>query len=111
MQPVSKLENLKKNKDLMAEVQNKFPTMAGRIDPIKKKFAFIIELESDQSGIELSPEDKLKLEGLDEAWSKFREDLEKAKQIINRCHQQLKTEVDSSIEEFKKDCQDDKKKF
>jgi len=111
MQPVSKLENLKKNKDLMAEVQAKLPTMAGRIDPIKKKFAFIIELESDQSGIELSPEDKLKLEGLDEAWAKFREDLEKAKQIINRCHQQLKTEVDNSIEDFKKDCQDNKKKF
>jgi len=31
--------------------------------------------------------------------------------IIQKCYQQLKTEVDNQIEDFKKDCQENKKSF
>lgn len=72
--PPSKLEHLKKNKDLYAEV-------------------------------------KAKLDGLDDAWAKFQEGLEEANVIINKCYISLKTEVDNSIEDFKKECQDNKRNF
>lgn len=87
--------------------------MGGKREPIKKKFAYIQELIDMNEGkdIELTPEEKMKLDGIDDAWSKFNDDLEKAKQIINRCHQSLKTEVDNQIEDFKKECQDNKKNF
>lgn len=113
MQHPNKLDHLKKNKDLMNDVQSRLPQMGGRRDPIKKKFAYIQDLIDSNEGnnIELTPDEKMKLEGLDDAWLKFKDDLDKAKQIINRCHQQLKTEVDNSIEDFKKECQDNKKNF
>lgn len=87
--------------------------MGNKRDPIKKKFAYIQELIDMNEGkdIELTPEEKMRLEGLDDSWLKFNEDLAKADQIIKRCHQQLKTEVDNQIEDFKKDCQDNKKNF
>jgi Mg2+ and Co2+ transporter CorA len=113
MQHPNKLDHLKKNKDLMNDVQSRLAQMGGRRDPIKKKFAYIQDLIESNEGnnIELTPDEKMKLEGLDDAWLKFKDDLDKAKQIINRCHQQLKTEVDNSIEDFKKECQDNKKNF
>lgn len=97
----------------MADVLAKLPQMSARRDPIKKKFIYIQELIDGNEGanIELTPEEKARLEGVDDAWTKFNDDLEKAKQIINRCHQQLKTEVDNSIEDFKKECQENKKAF
>lgn len=94
MQPPNGLHQLKKNKDLMQEVLTKLPQMGGKREPIKKKFAYIQDLIDNNEGqnIEFTPEEKLKLEGIDDAWSKFNEDLDKAKTIINRFHQQLKTE-------------------
>jgi hypothetical protein len=109
--PPTKLDHLKKNKDLFAEVKAKLPALAARREPIKKKFAFIQDQETNDGSTELSEEDKAKLEGLEEAWKKFQDGLEDAAIIINRCHAQLKTEVDNSIEDFKKECQDNKKNF
>lgn len=60
---------------------------------------------------ELNDEDKAKLDGLDDAWAKFQEGLEEANVIINKCYISLKTEVDNSIEDFKKECQDNKRNF
>jgi hypothetical protein len=45
--------------------------------------------------IELTPEEKEKLDKIDESWNTFNENLDKANQIIKRCHQSLKTEVDN----------------
>ena len=61
--------------------------------------------------IELTPEEKAKLDGIDESWTTFNDNLDKANVIIKRCHQTLKTEVDNQIEDFKKECQDNKKNF
>jgi hypothetical protein len=71
--------------------------MGGKRDPIKKKFTYIQELIDMNEGkdIELTPEEKHKLETIDESWNNFNADLETAKGIIQRCHQQLKTEVDN----------------
>lgn len=54
--------------------------MSSKREPIKKKFAYIQDLidSNEGSNIELTPEEKVKLEGIDDAWSKFGEDLEKA---------------------------------
>jgi hypothetical protein len=73
MQHPNKLDHLKKNKDLMNDVQSRLPQMSGRRDPIKKKFAYIQDLIDSNEGnnIELTPEEKMKLEGLDDAWMKF----------------------------------------
>jgi hypothetical protein len=59
----------------------RLPQMGGRRDPIKKKFAYIQDLieSNDGNNIELTPDEKMKLEGLDDAWIKFNDDLEKAK--------------------------------
>jgi len=59
----------------------------------------------------LSEEDKAKLEGLDNAWEEFLKGLDEANVIIQKCYTQLKQEVDSSIEDFKKECQDNKRNF
>ena len=60
---------------------------------------------------ELNDEDKAKLDRLDDDWAKFLEGLEEANVIINKCYISLKTEVDNSIEDFKKECVDNKKNF
>jgi dynein heavy chain len=84
-----------------------------RRDPIRKKFQYIIEQEQDITIMSggLTEDDKLKLNGLDEAWNKFREGLEEANQIIQRSYQQLKTEMDHTIDDFKKEVQENKKNF
>ena len=69
--PPTKLDHLKKNKDLFAVVKAKLPALAARREPIKKKFAFIQDQETNDGSTELSEEDKAKLEGLEEAWKKF----------------------------------------
>ena len=52
---------------------------------------------------EFSEEDKIKLAGLDEAWNKFRDGLEEANLIIQKSYAQLKTEMDHTIDDFKKE--------
>jgi uncharacterized phage infection (PIP) family protein YhgE len=110
--PPTKLEHLKINKDLYASVRAKLPQLEARREPIKKKFQYLQDQPDQDTGLaELSEEDKAKLEGLDDAWARFREGLEEANGIIQKCSAQLKTEVDNSIEDFKKECQENKKNF
>lgn len=80
MQPPKGLEHLKKNKDLMTDVKQRLPQMGAKRDPIKKKFQYIQDLidNNEGSNIELTPEEKLKLEGIDDVWVKFNDDLDKA---------------------------------
>jgi hypothetical protein len=71
---------LKKNKDKFAEVKAKIKQLEDRKDPIRKKFQYIIEQEQDITIMSggLTEEDKLKLNGLEEAWNKFVEGLSEA---------------------------------
>lgn len=109
--PPTQLEHLKKNKDLYNEVRAKLHVLDARREPIKKKFQYIQEQDQDIGLTELSDEDKAKLDGLDEAWARFNDGLDEANLVIQKCYAQLKTEVDNSIEDFKKECQDNKKNF
>jgi hypothetical protein len=113
--PPTKLEHLKRNKDLYASVRARLPMLEGRREPIKKKFQYLQDQATDtDTGAdagEWTEEDKAKLDGLDDAWARFLEGLDEANGIIQRCSAQLKTEVDNSIDDFKKECQDNKKGF
>jgi len=60
---------------------------------------------------ELTDEDKLKLEGLDDAWERFKEGLNEANGMIGKSYTSLKSEVDSQIDDFKKDCMENKRTF
>jgi len=111
--PATDLAHLKKNKDKYAEVKAKMKKLEDRRDPIRKKFQYIIEQEQDITIMSggLTEDDKLKLNGLDEAWLKFKEGLDEANQIIQKSYQQLKTEMDHTIDDFKKEVQENKKNF
>ena len=61
----------------MYQVRNKMNELDARRDPIKMKFMYIYEQDND-IGVEMSDEDKLKLEGLDDAWIKFQDGLDEA---------------------------------
>ena len=103
-QPATKLELLKKNKDLLDDVYRRLDQYDARREPIKAKFRYLQEQESDISMVDLNVDDKAKLEGLDDAFLKFKEGLEDARSSIGRYYSQLRTEVDNSIEDFKKEC-------
>jgi ElaB/YqjD/DUF883 family membrane-anchored ribosome-binding protein len=111
--PSTDLPHLKKNKDKYAEVRSKLKKLDDRRDPIRKKFQYIIEQEQDITIMSggLTEEDKQKLSGLDDAWNKFQEGLSEANGIINKSYINLKTEVDHSIEDFKKEVQENKRNF
>ena len=53
--------------------------------------------------VELLEHDKIKLVSLDEQWNKFRDGLEDANLIIQKSYAQLKTEMDHTIDDFKKE--------
>ena len=78
--------------------------LEARREPIKKKFQYIQEQDSEIGAAELGEEDQAKLDGLDDAWNKFCEGLDDANVIIQKCYANLKQEVDNSIEDFKKEC-------
>jgi dynein heavy chain len=109
-QPTTKLDHLKKNRAKYYAVMQKKEQMKARIEPIKSKFNFIKENDQD-IGLELNEEENQKLEGIDEAWTKFNDGLEEAKVIIDKYTTQLKTEMDNTIEDFKKEVKDNEKNF
>lgn len=78
-QPATKLELLKKNKDLLDDVYRRLDQYDTRREPIKAKFRYLQEQESDISMVDLNEDDKAKLEGLDDAFLKFKEGLEDAR--------------------------------
>jgi len=61
--------------------------------------------------IELTEEEKLKLASLDDAWKKFMEDLDQCSVVIQKSYGNLKTEMDHTIDDFKRDVIENKKKF
>jgi TolA-binding protein len=101
--PSQKREQLKKNKERYNEVRAKQHLLEARIEPIKKKFAFIQDdANSESTMTELTEEEKAKLASLDELWGKFLKGMTEANAVIMRDYQTLKAEMDSSIDDFKK---------
>lgn len=110
-QPSQKRDQLKKNKERYNEVRAKQHLLEARIEPIKKKFAFIQDDANSESPNELSEEDKNKLASLDELWGRFLKGMTEANAVILRDYQTLKAEMDSSIEDFKKSVQENRANF
>ena len=59
----------------------------------------------------LTEDDKNKLGLLEDAWAKFNDGLEESNLIIQKSYAQLKTEMDHTIDDFKKEVQENKKNF
>lgn len=111
-QPSQKRDQLKKNKERYNEVRAKQHLLEARIEPIKKKFAFIQDdANSESTMTELSEEEKNKLASLDELWGRFLKGMTEANAVILRDYQTLKAEMDSSIEDFKKSVQENRANF
>jgi hypothetical protein len=78
-------------------------SMKGRIEPIKKKFEFIMdENQIDIGTVELTDEDKIALQSLDKAWKDFEIGMMEAKSIIQKTFQEFKQTMEDEIDEFKK---------
>jgi len=108
----SKLEQLKQNKMRLAEVRANQPMLEARIEPIKKKFAFIMDDGNNSNGtIELTEDDKNKLASLDDAWAKYIKGLAEAQQTINKNYAELKAEMENTIDDFKKEVQENRQNF
>jgi len=83
--------------------------LEAQLEPIKKKFAFIMDDGNNSNGtIELTDEDKAKLAGLDDAWAKYIKGLAEAQQIINKNYAELKAEMENTIDDFKKEVQENR---
>ena len=82
--------------------------MEARIEPIKKKFAYLEEHEQE---FNITEDDQLRIRNLPEAWKKFNDGLMEASQVMIRSSRLLKGEVDNQIDDFKRAVQDNKKNF
>jgi hypothetical protein len=111
--------DLKRNKDKMEEVQQKLLILDNRRDPIKKKFEFLIsEQDNDNErgqgntvSIDITDEDKEKLASLDEAWEAFKIGLEDANVIIKKSFATLKSEMNNTLDDYKKEVIEKRKEF
>ena len=81
-------EQFKKNSDKLAEVNNRRAQLQGKIDPIKKKFEFIMDDNYSDIGtgiFELTEKDKADLLSIDQAWKNFTLGMNDAKEVIRKC--------------------------
>ncbi len=103
-QPSSKLEQLRRNKERYAEVRAKQGELEARLNPIRQKFAYLLDDSQNEATMtELNEEDKLKLASLDEEWNKFIKGMAEAHAVITKNFGEHKAEMDNSIEDFKKE--------
>jgi dynein heavy chain len=108
----SKLEQLKLNRERLAQVRAEQGDLEAQLEPIKRKFGFIMDDGNNSNGtIELTDEDKAKLLGLDDAWSKYIKGLAEAQTIINKNYAELKAEMENTIDDFRKDVQENRQNF
>ena len=70
--PCQNRAELKKNREKNKEVKARYTQLQARIEPIKKKFEFIMDDNYSDIGIvELTEEDKNNLYNIDAEWKKF----------------------------------------
>lgn len=60
---------------------------------------------------ELNEEDKLKLASLEDEWNKFIKGMAEAHAVITKNFGEHKAEMDNSIEDFKKEVQENRNNF
>jgi dynein heavy chain len=110
--PAAKLDQLKRNRARYAEVRSKMDQLQARLNPIRQKFAYITDENNNDSNItELTEEEKMKLATLDEEWQKFQKGLTDANAIIMKNYQEHKTEMDNTLDDYKKEVIENKNNF
>ena len=86
-------EQFKKNQDKLLEVNNRKGELQGKIDPIKKKFEFIMDDNYSDIGtgtFELTETDKADLVNIDNAWKNFQLGMNEAKDVLRKCQTDFK---------------------
>ena len=83
----------------------KYPQYQARIEPIKKKFEFIMDdnLNSEIGTVELTEEDKNNLFSIDGEYKKFLLGMTDANAIIMKCYGEFKSVMEDTIDEFKRE--------
>lgn len=107
-------EQFKRNQDKLMEVNNRRPQLQGKIEPIKKKFEFIMDDNYSDIGtgtFELTEEDKALLLNIDQEWKNFTLGMTEAKNVIQKCLQDFKQNMEENIEEFKREVLENREKF
>ena len=102
---------LKQNKELYTEVTYKLTEFENRREPIKRKFKFIKESENDAVMADFTPEDQIALDSMDDEWKKFQDGLEIASGILVKATNTLRQSVETNLDEFKRECDENKKNF
>jgi hypothetical protein len=103
---------LKQNRERLTQVRADQGLMEAKIEPIKKKFSFIMDDGNNSNGtIELTDEDKQKLLTLDDCWAKYIKGLAEAQTIINKNYAELKAEMENTMDDFKKEVMDNRQIF
>jgi hypothetical protein len=102
--PCQNRAELKHNREKYKEVKAKYPQYQARIEPIKKKFEFIMDDNySDIGMVELTEEDKNNLFSIDAEYKKFLLGMNDANAIIMKCYQEFKSVMEDTIDEFKRE--------
>ena len=104
----------KRNQDKWMEVNNRKGEMQGKIDPIKKKFEFIMDDNYSDIGtgtFELTEQDKAALASIDQAWKDFQLGMADAKDVIRKCQADFKADMEERIDEFKREVGENREAF
>lgn len=102
--PCQNRPELKKNREKNKEVKANMAQIKARIEPIKKKFEFIMDDNYSDIGIvELTEEDKNNLYNIDAEYKKFEVGMAEANTIIMKCYSEFKSVMEDTIDEFKRE--------
>lgn len=60
---------------------------------------------------DFTPEDQYALDSIDDEWKKFQDGLEVAQGILTKATNTLRQSVETNLDEFKRECDENKKNF
>ena len=106
--PSTELKHLKENKDLYDKTMAELPKFKARIEPIEKKFEY---LKGKGQEHQLTEAEHNRLRIIHEAWNKFEEALAEGAQVLSKSQKQLRQEVDSHVDDFRRAVEEHKKHF
>ena len=97
VKPCPSKEDYKRNNDKWMEVNGRKAELQGKIEPIKKKFEFIMDDNFSDIGTgthELTDEDKIKLANIDTEWKNFTLGMNEAKDVLRKCYNDFKVSME-----------------
>jgi dynein heavy chain len=106
--PSTDLKHLKGNKDLYEKTMAEREETYARIKPIENKLEYLKKMQQDD---QLTEEEHNKIKMMEEAWKKFEDDLDAGQQVLSKSQKQLRQEVESQLDDFRRAVEDNKKTF